>query len=88
MTTPEEYSKLHLENEVAEIQNSGRINEFPQLSVYEKSLIYKYSDDGYKAVNKSLRIHKGKSNTEFGMLLDECLLKLPNYNDWSTGAQT
>ena len=79
MTNTEKYSKKHLAREVSEIERSGRIGEYPNLSVYEKALIFKYSYDGYEELNEHLRVQEGNNTTEFGILLDHCLTKLPNF---------
>ena len=51
----------------------------PTLTVYERSIIYKYSEDGYEYVNETLRKSSGASITEFGKVLNSSLSKLENY---------
>ncbi len=76
----EKYSKDNLSQEISEIKNSNRNIENFELSVYEKALIYKYSNDGYEIVNENLRKSKGKKLDEFGKLLNKTLAKLPNFD--------
>ncbi len=75
----ESYAKKHLSREVLEIEKSKRHKEHHELTVYEKAIIYKYSEDGYEYVNKNLRKSKGIQSVEFGELLDECLKKISTY---------
>lgn len=77
--TAEEYAKKFLPFEVTEIIRTDRLKEYPELSIYEKAIIFKYSDDGYENLNEKLRVSKGKDIPELGILLNECLDKLPNY---------
>lgn len=77
--TAEEYAKKHLENELKIINNSDRKIIIPELTIFEKAIIYKYSEDGYQDLNESLRVSKGKHIPTFGAILSECLEKLPNY---------
>jgi ADP-ribosyltransferase exoenzyme len=77
--TTEKYAKKYLTKEIQEIENSNRLNVLTDLTVYEKAIIYKYSEDGYLDLNEKLRISEGKNISTFGVLLDECLSKLPDY---------
>jgi ADP-ribosyltransferase exoenzyme len=79
MTRTEKYSKTHLLQELHEIENSNRNIELPILTLYEKSLIYKYSSDGYININEELRTSEGKAINSYGKLLVKALSKLPNY---------
>jgi hypothetical protein len=79
--TTEEYAKEYLFREIREIETTNRLNVLPELSVYEKAIIYKYSEDGYEDLNEKLRLSKGEKISIFGILLEECLLKLPDYKD-------
>lgn len=45
--TAEEYANNYLENELKIIENSERKIVLPELTIFEKAIIYKYSDDGY-----------------------------------------
>lgn len=77
--TVEEYATTYLENEIRIIENSYRKNVLTQLNVFEKAIIYKYTEDGFDDLNELLRISKGKNITHFGTLLAECLDKLPDF---------
>lgn len=73
----EEYAKRYLSLEIKDIERSP-INDYGELSIYEKALIYKYSKDGYEDLNEYLRISKG-GNSDYGKLLNKCLNKLPDF---------
>jgi ADP-ribosyltransferase exoenzyme len=77
--TTETYAKEYLTREIQEIENSPRLNVLTDLTVYEKAIIYKYSEDGYLDLNERLRVSEGKDISTFGVLLDECLSKLLDY---------
>ena len=74
------YVRSNLDRELAEVK-LGPISDIESpLNLEERTLIYKYSEDGYEGVNTILRNSEGGNNTEFGILLDNTLRKLPNYN--------
>lgn len=75
----ERYSKKYLSNEILEIQRSERRLSADELTVYEKAIIYKYSNDGYEGLNENLRSTNGRNDSEFGKILDSSLAKLPSY---------
>jgi hypothetical protein len=75
----EKYTKQYLSVELAIIESTERINELTNLTVFEKAIIYKYSNDGYEKLNENLRNNRGQNNSEFGLLLEKCINKLPNY---------
>ena len=75
----EKHARVHLNREINEIETSNRKLELPELSVYEKAIIYKYSNDGYDSVNEKLRISEGKETIELGKLLRRVINKLPSY---------
>jgi hypothetical protein len=78
--TTEKYAKKHLSREIQLIESSEeRLNASPELTVYEKAIIFKYSEDGYLDLNERLRLSEGKDISDFGIFLDECLSKLPDY---------
>jgi hypothetical protein len=79
--TSEEYANKYLENELKIIENSDRKIISPELTIFEKAIIYKYSEDGYQDLNEKLRISQGANIPIFGKLLSECLDKLPNFVD-------
>ena len=80
MTELEEYSKKNLKSEISEIQTSHRNSELNQLTVYEKAVIYKYSNDGFESINEILRKSKGKKVNDFGSYLNYSLNKLKNFD--------
>ena len=69
--------RLSIELQV--INTTFRNNELTQLTNFEKSIIYKYSEDGYESTNEKLRISNGKVIDEFAAYLISVLSKLPNY---------
>lgn len=75
MKKAERYSKKYLSDEILEIQRSERDSCVNELTVYEKAIIYKYSNDGYEG----LRSANGRNDSAFGQVLDLSLAKLPNY---------
>ena len=79
--TVEEYATTYLKNEIRIIENSHRKDVLTELTVFEKAIIYKYTEDGYDDLNEKLRASKGKNITPFGTLLIECLNKLPNFDE-------
>jgi hypothetical protein len=79
LTSLEEYSKKHLGTEVVEIQRSSRALELPELTVFEKAIIYKYSEDGYETLNEELRSTKGNFKSVFNLALTVSLSKLVNF---------
>lgn len=77
--TAEEYAQTYLKEEIAIIQDSDIISAIPELSIYEKAIVYKYTDDGYKDLNENLRISQGKVDTLFGKLLYESINIMPKF---------
>lgn len=75
-----EYVNSYLTKELEEVKNSPIGNAASILSIEERTLIYKYTEDGYSAVNETLRKSNGSLNGEYGTLLDRTLGKLPNYS--------
>jgi hypothetical protein len=73
----EEHAQIHLYKEIEVVQKNDELNKYPELSVAEKAIIYKYSEDSYADLNERLRTDK--PITEFGTFLNETLEKLPNY---------
>ena len=69
----------NLHKEMGIISSTGRNNEYPQLSVYEKAVIYKYSDRGFADLNSELRKSKGMTFSELATYLDESISKLDDY---------
>lgn len=75
----EEFARFYLSDEIQAIVSSERMNGVKELDAFEKAIIYKYSTDGYIDVNEHLRESNGSVITEFGLLLDQVLEKLPNF---------
>lgn len=75
----EEYAQDLLKSEISIIENSDKYYVYPELSIYEKAIILKYSDDGYEDLNEKLRASSGKDFSVFGVLLLDCLNKLRNF---------
>ncbi|MDZ7934078.1 MAG: ADP-ribosyltransferase [Emticicia sp.] len=79
--TVEEYAKTYLENDIRTIENSYRKDVLTELTIFEKAIIYKYTEDGFDDLNEKLRISKGENITLFGTLLSGCLGKLPDFDE-------
>jgi hypothetical protein len=75
----EDFVKANLDRELNEINATFRKKEIPELNIYEKALIFKYSEDGYRSVNKYLRSNDGKNPNDFAQFLSDALSKLPDY---------
>ncbi len=63
------------------VKNSSRATILPHLSLAEKTIIYKYTDDDftYLDVNRHLRQNKGINPSEFAQHLDMALSKIENF---------
>ncbi len=77
--TIEEYAKEYLFREIKDIETSYRLNVLTELTVYEKAIIFKYSEDGYEDLNEKLRLSNGNNISDYGIFLDESLSKLSDY---------
>lgn len=73
----QKYVDRSLSQELNEVVNSYRKNELLDLSNYEKAIIYKYSDDGFEALNEALR--ENHTMPTLGRHLVHVLNKLPDY---------
>ena len=79
MTKAERYVINHLAAELEEVQASPIANIENGLTLYEKTLIYHYTKDGYASINPGLR--DGAAHSELTVLLERSLKKLPNYEN-------
>lgn len=77
--TAEEYAKENLGKEILIVERMP--NKHPFLTIYEKAIIYKYTDDGFETLNEGLRKSKGAYINELGRYLTEVLTKIPSVND-------
>lgn len=77
--TLKEFVENSFKNELKIISESFRNDELSNLSNYEKTIIYKYSEDYYEFTNERLRVSKGKDINDFSNFLIKSLKKLPNY---------
>ena len=73
MTRAEKYATKFLLREIKEIENSARIDSLPNLNVYEKAAILKYTEDGFEDLNELLRKSEGKEKTDLGKIIDQSL---------------
>lgn len=75
----EEYVKTYLNQELSEFsRNNANIN-YPQLTIYEKIVIYKYTEDGFRTLNARLRSNNGSYLSKYGQYLKFALDKIPNH---------
>ncbi len=79
--TVTEYAITYLKNEVRIIETSHRREVLAELSTFKKAIIYKYTEDGFDDLNEHLRVGKGDNIPLFGILLAECLAKLPDFDE-------
>lgn len=79
MKALENYAIKNLAAEILAIQNSGRNEDPIEINLYEKAVIYKYTDDGYESINEALRKSDGKSCSQLGVFLIKALNKLPDF---------
>ncbi len=79
MEALQKYAETYLEKEIEIVKSSSRNGELTSLTVFEKALVYKYSDDGYLYLNEDLRKSKGAELSEFGIFLSEAISKLPDF---------
>ena len=78
--TIEEYAIQYLEREIAILARLPELHS--SLSVYEKAIIYKYTDDGFDAINEVLRESKGAKISELGVYLSDILERIPSFEGY------
>ncbi len=73
--TLEEYANEYLEKEIRIVERFNNV--YPFLTVHEKAIIYRYTDDGFQSLNEQLIISKGKNISEFVIHLNSLLDNIP-----------
>ena len=66
----EEYVKLNLPDALSRIIESDRMHELPNLSIYEKAIIFAYTDarsNQHQILNERLWASRGMEISEFGL---------------------
>lgn len=81
MSKLQKYVSVNCPRELNEVRNSAIADVDSKLSIEERTLIYKYTEDGYENLNENLRISEGREISEFGRLLKKTIDKLPDYQD-------
>lgn len=76
----QKYVEDKLPDELNAVLKSKRVKEIAALDDFEKTIIYKYSDDGFEALNNELAESSGAMVSAFGEMLRHALNKLPNYS--------
>lgn len=76
--TVQEYAQTYLPDEIRFLEQRDA-SASDKLTIYEQAIIYKYSNDGYEAVNEFLRFKPDRPAAEFVDLLTQCLNKLPDH---------
>ena len=79
-----QYVKQHLSRALNSIIESDRVNELPNLTIYEKALIFAYTNvhgSHHQILNERLRASKGTDVSDFGHFLEATLAKLDDYED-------
>lgn len=71
------YVKTHLNKELQQVKNSNRIHYLKQLDEFEKTIIFKYTENGYEPLNQTLR--NDEAMPEYGEFLVHSLKKLEDY---------
>ena len=80
----EHYVKQHLSSALNNIIESDRADELPNLTIYEKAIIFAYTDvngEQHQILNEKLRASKGADVSDFGHHLEATLAKLEDYED-------
>jgi hypothetical protein len=80
MTSAEKYVKKYLNDELAKVTSSQIALVENGLDIYEKTLIFHYTESGYLSINRSLRQSRGKRGTKASSLLESALDKLPDWH--------
>ena len=78
----ENYVKQHLESTLLKIIETESILEVPHLSIYEKAIIFAYTDaknQQHQRLNAQLRESQGTEISDFGHYLEASLEKLTPY---------
>ena len=78
MSPLEKYVNKYLSTELQSVTKRNYSRTY--ISVFEETIIYKYTEDGYEDVNELLRKSRGQKNSKFGKLLKKSLLKLPKHS--------
>ncbi len=79
----EEYVKQNLPNALNSIIQSERVNELPNLTIYEKAIIFAYTDarsNQHQTLNERLWASRGTEISDFGLFLEAILDKLEPFN--------
>ena len=80
----EHYVKQHLSSALNNIIESDRADELPNLTIYEKAIIFAYTDvngEQHQILNEKLRASKGADVSDFGHHLEATLAKLDVYKE-------
>lgn len=78
MKNLKKYVQTYLKTELDIIRNSETANTLTELSLEEKTIIYKYTNDGHY-VNELLHESKGIKTSQYAKYLDYSLSKLPDF---------
>ena len=81
MTNLKRFAQKHLQSEIDIILRSERINVLLELTIEEKAIIYKYTDDDFThlGINKQLRDSKGQNIPDLAKYLAHVLPKIESY---------
>lgn len=80
----EEYVKQYLPTALNSIIQSHRVHELPYLTIYEKAIIFAYTDARgrhHQVLNERLWASEGTDISDFGYFLEAILDKLEPYRD-------
>jgi len=79
----EQYVNVNFPDVLLKIRRSKSVDVLPELTIYEKTIIFAYTDTSnnqHQALNDLLWLSKGTEISEFGLHLENCLAKLESFS--------
>ena len=83
MTETESYVRRYLKEALAKVETSPIAGVGNGLDIFEKTLIYYYTESGYREINSGIRQSHGKRVSKVSALLNVALEKLPDWHGLS-----
>jgi len=80
MTETESYVRRYLKEALAKVESSPIAGVGNGLDIFEKTLIYYYTESGYREINSGIRQSHGKRVSKVSALLNVALEKLPDWH--------
>ena len=75
----EYYVRTHFSDILQKVLKSKRVDDVLELTIYEKSIIFAYTDTvnkHHQLLNEALWASQGANISDFGLFLESCLVKL------------